>query len=159
MASIRLVTYYFLAKYGHKSTLYLSKRGTSLERSLGPSFDIPLASSLSRCSSPCQCATYCFSLQRLGIGFVILVMGLLAIAIAYAAEVRRMHPEDIQSLRTTIFTSGIGVRNFLNSFLVTMKEMGRTVGLVTNLNDFHLDYYYGLLIAVSTLNLGAFSLG
>ncbi|KAH9767329.1 hypothetical protein KPL71_011238 [Citrus sinensis] len=102
---------------------------------------------------------YCFSLRRLGIGFVILVMGLMAIAIAYAAE-----PEDIQSLRTTIFTSGIGVRNFLNSFLVTMVDKiaernGKKSWIGDKLNDFHLDYYYGFLIAVSTLNLGAFSLG
>ena len=40
---------------------------------------------------------YCFSLQRLGIGFVILVMGLMAIAIAYAAEVRRMHVIRVQA--------------------------------------------------------------
>lgn len=70
-------------------------------------------------------------------------------------------PEDMQSLGTTFFTSGIGVGNFLNSFLVTMvdKITGRGGGkswIGNNLNDCHLDYYYGFLLIVSTLNLGAF---
>ncbi|XAR66006.1 hypothetical protein NMG60_11012041 [Bertholletia excelsa] len=70
-------------------------------------------------------------------------------------------PEDMQSLGTTFFTSGIGVGNFLNSFLVTMvdKITGRHGGkswIGKNLNDSHLDYYYGFLLVISTLNLGAF---
>jgi peptide/histidine transporter 3/4 len=144
-------------------------------------------------------------LQRLGIGFAIQVI---AIAIAYAVEVRRMHvirmhhvvgpkeivpmsifwllpqyvllgiadvfnaiglleffydqsPEDMQSLGTTFFTSGIGVGNFLNSFLVTMvaKITGTGGGkswIGNNLNDSHLDYYYGFLLVISALNLGVF---
>ncbi|XP_022146750.1 protein NRT1/ PTR FAMILY 5.1-like [Momordica charantia] len=144
-------------------------------------------------------------LQRLGIGFVIQIV---AIAIAYAVEVRRMHviqtnhivqpkevvpmsilwllpqyillgiadvfnaiglleffydqsPEDMQSLGTTFFTSGIGVGNFLNSFLVTVvdKIIGENGGkswIGNNLNDSHLDYYYAFLLVISTLNLGVF---
>ncbi|KAG8644838.1 hypothetical protein MANES_10G005900v8 [Manihot esculenta] len=71
-------------------------------------------------------------------------------------------PEDMQSLGTTFFTSGIGVGNFLNSFLVTIvdKITGRGSGgkswIGNNLNDCHLDYYYGFLLVISTLNLGAF---
>ncbi|CAL5425794.1 unnamed protein product [Camellia sinensis] len=70
-------------------------------------------------------------------------------------------PEDMQSLGTTFFTSGIGVGNFLNSFLVTMvdKITGRGGGkswIGRNLNDCHLDYYYGFLLVISALNLGAF---
>ncbi|EEF41543.1 oligopeptide transporter, putative [Ricinus communis] len=70
-------------------------------------------------------------------------------------------PEDMQSLGTTFFTSGIGAGNFLNSFLVTMvdKITGRGGGkswIGNNLNDCHLDYYYGFLLVISTLNLGAF---
>jgi hypothetical protein len=70
-------------------------------------------------------------------------------------------PEDMQSLGTTFFTSGIGVGNFLNSFLVTMvdKITGRDGGkswIGDNLNDSHLDYYYGFLLVISILNLGAF---
>ncbi|GFZ15088.1 major facilitator superfamily protein [Actinidia rufa] len=143
-------------------------------------------------------------LQRLGIGFVIQII---AIAIAYAVEMKRMHvirvhrtgpteivpmsifwlmpqyvllgiadvfnaiglleffydqsPEDMQSLGTTFFTSGIGVGNFLNSFLVTMvdKITGRDGGkswIGKNLNDSHLDYYYGFLLVLSAVNLVAF---
>ncbi|KDP21682.1 hypothetical protein JCGZ_03353 [Jatropha curcas] len=70
-------------------------------------------------------------------------------------------PEDMQSLGTTFFTSGIGVGNFLNSFLVTMVDKitgrgGRKSWIGNNLNDCHLDYYYGFLLVISTLNLGAY---
>ncbi|PON83218.1 Proton-dependent oligopeptide transporter [Trema orientale] len=70
-------------------------------------------------------------------------------------------PEDMQSLGTTFFTSGIGVGNFLNSFLVTMVDKitgrnGRTSWIGNNLNDCHLDFYYGFLLVISILNIGAF---
>lgn len=72
-------------------------------------------------------------------------------------------PEDMQSLGTTFFTSGIGIGNFLNSFLVTMvdKITGRNGGkswIGDNLNDCHLDYYYGFLLVISSLNLVPFLL-
>ncbi|XP_010532218.1 PREDICTED: protein NRT1/ PTR FAMILY 5.1 [Tarenaya hassleriana] len=70
-------------------------------------------------------------------------------------------PEDMQSLGTTFFTSGIGLGNFLNSFLVTVvdKITGRGNGkswIGDNLNDSRLDYYYGFLMVISTVNLGLF---
>ncbi|KAL3521288.1 hypothetical protein ACH5RR_019437 [Cinchona calisaya] len=68
-------------------------------------------------------------------------------------------PEDMRSLGTTFFTSGIGLGNFLNSFLVTaVDKISRRHGgkswIGKKLNDPHLDYYYGLLLVISTLNLG-----
>ncbi|PRQ59564.1 putative proton-dependent oligopeptide transporter family, major facilitator superfamily [Rosa chinensis] len=206
------------------NTLFV-KQGTTLDRSLGPNhFHIPAASlgsfvTLSMLLSVPMYDRYFVPfmrgrtgnprgitlLQRLGIGFVIQVI---AIAIAYAVEVRRMRvirvhhvsgpievvpmsifwllpqytllgvadvfnaiglleffydqsPEDMQSLGTTFFTSGIGIGNFLNSFLVTMvdKITGRNGGkswIGNNLNDCHLDYYYGFLLVISSLNLVAF---
>ncbi|KAK4800199.1 hypothetical protein SAY86_025564 [Trapa natans] len=205
------------------NTLFV-KQGTTLDRHLGPSFQIPAASLSSfvilsmlvsvpiydryfvpfmraRTGNPRGITL----LQRIGIGFIIQVV---VIAIAYAVEVKRMsvirvhgssHPKDIvpmsilwllpqyillgvadvfnaigmleffydqapeemQSLGTTFFTSGIGVGNFLNSFLITVmdKITGKYEGkswIRNNLNDSHLDYYYGLLLVISTLNLGAF---
>ncbi|XP_068643047.1 protein NRT1/ PTR FAMILY 5.1 [Aristolochia californica] len=70
-------------------------------------------------------------------------------------------PEEMQSLGTTFFTSGIGVGNFLNSFLVTVvdKITGRgnkRSWIGDNLNNSHLDYYYGFLTAISVLNLLVF---
>ncbi|PIA58056.1 hypothetical protein AQUCO_00500171v1 [Aquilegia coerulea] len=70
-------------------------------------------------------------------------------------------PGDMQSLGTTFFTSGIGVGNFLNSFLVTMVDKitgrgGRKSWIGNNLNDSHLDYYYGFLLGIAALNLGVF---
>lgn len=72
-------------------------------------------------------------------------------------------PEEMQSLGTTFFTSGIGVGNFLNSFLVTVvdKVTGRGGGkswIGKNVNDSHLDYYYAFLFLLSALNLVAFLL-
>ncbi|XP_076906125.1 protein NRT1/ PTR FAMILY 5.1-like [Bidens hawaiensis] len=70
-------------------------------------------------------------------------------------------PEDMQSLGTTFFTSGIGVGNFLNSFLVTMVDKvtsrdGKKSWIGKNLNESHLDYYYEFLLLISVLNFGAF---
>ncbi|XP_062092416.1 protein NRT1/ PTR FAMILY 5.1 [Humulus lupulus] len=70
-------------------------------------------------------------------------------------------PEDMQSLGTTFFTSGIGVGNFLNSLLVTMVDKitgskGATSWIGDNLNNCHLDLYYGFLLVISILNIGAF---
>ncbi|ONK62463.1 uncharacterized protein A4U43_C07F4120, partial [Asparagus officinalis] len=70
-------------------------------------------------------------------------------------------PEEMRSLGTTFFTSGIGVGNFMNSFLVTVvdklsKRGGRKSWIGNNLNDSHLDYYYGFIMVMSVLNLAAF---
>ncbi|KAG4180707.1 hypothetical protein ERO13_A10G181200v2 [Gossypium hirsutum] len=223
MLLIWLVTLIPSTIWAQINTLFV-KQGTTMDRSLGSSFQIPAASlgSFVTFSMLLSVPMYdCYFvpfmrrktgnprgitlLQRLGIGFVIQIA---AIAIAYAVEVRRMHairmhqimgpketvpmsifcllpqyvllgiadvfnaiglleffydqsPEDMQSLGTTFFTSGIGVGNFLNSFLVTVvdKITGRGNGkswIGDNLNDSHLDYYYGFLLVISTLNLGAF---
>ncbi|XP_071722864.1 protein NRT1/ PTR FAMILY 5.1-like [Rutidosis leptorrhynchoides] len=223
MSLIWLVTLIPSTLWAQINTLFV-KQGTTLDRSLGPHFKIPAASlgsfvTLSMLLSVPMYDRYFVPLmrrktgnprgitllQRLGIGFVIQVI---AIAIAYAVEVKRMHviskehilgpkeivpmsifwlmpqyvllgiadvfnaiglleffydqsPEDMQSLGTTFFTSGIGVGNFLNSFLVTMvdKITGRGNNkswIGDNLNGCHLDYYYGFLIVISTINLGAF---
>ncbi|GLT38469.1 hypothetical protein SLA2020_127170 [Shorea laevis] len=205
------------------NTLFV-KQGTTLDRRLGSSFQIPAASlgSFVTLSMLLSVPTYdryfvplmrrktgnprgISLLQRLGTGFVIQSI---AIGIAYVVEVRRRHvigvhhivgpkevvpmsifwllpqyvligvadvfnaiglleffydqsPEEMRSLGTTFFTSGIGVGNFLNSFLVTMvdKITGRGAHkswIGDNLNDSHLDYYYGFLLVISILNLGAF---
>ncbi|KAH9767392.1 protein NRT1/ PTR FAMILY 5.1 [Citrus sinensis] len=223
MALVWLVTLIPSTIWAQINTLFV-KQGTTLDRSLSPSFRIPAASlgsfvTLSMLLSVPMYDRYFVPfmrrrtgnprgitmLQRLGVGFVIQVM---AIAIAYAVEVRRMHvirvqhisgpkqivpmsifwllpqyvllgvadvfnaiglleffydqsPEDMQSLGTTFFTSGIGVGNFLNSFLVTLVDKvtgrnGEKGWIGDNLNDCHLDYYYGFLMVISILNLGAF---
>ncbi|CAK9135865.1 unnamed protein product [Ilex paraguariensis] len=223
MAMIWLVALVPNTIWAQINTLFV-KQGTTLDRNLGSSFQIPAASLGSFVTLSMLLAVPLYDryfvpfmrrktqnprgitlLRRLGIGFAIQI---LAIAIAYAVEVRRMHvirmhepigpkeiipmtifwllpqyvllgvadvfnaiglleffydqsPEDMQSLGTTFFTSGIGVGNFLNSFLVTMvdKITGRNGGkswIGKNLNDSHLDYYYGFLMAISILNFGAF---
>ncbi|KAJ6743923.1 OLIGOPEPTIDE TRANSPORTER-RELATED [Salix purpurea] len=223
MVLIWLVTLIPSTIWAQINTLFV-KQGTTLNRNLGPSFQIPAASLGSFVTFSMLLSVPMYDrffvplmrkktgnprgislLQRLGIGFVIQVT---AIAIAYAVEVRRMHvirvhhvfgpkeivpmsifwllpqyvllgiadvfnaiglleffydqsPEDMQSLGTTFFTSGIGVGNFLNSFLVTMVDKITGTGggkswIGNNLNDSHLDYYYGFLLVISTLNLGVF---
>ncbi|KAF8402520.1 hypothetical protein HHK36_010605 [Tetracentron sinense] len=223
MALVWLVTLIPSTIWAQVNTLFV-KQGTTLDRNLGPRFQIPAASlgsfvTLSMLLSVPLYDRYFVPfmrrrtgnprgitlLQRLGTGFVIQV---LVTVIAYAVELRRMDvikehgivvakdivpmsifwllpqyillgvadvfnaiglleffydqsPEDMQSLGTTFFTSGIGVGNFLNSFLVTMvdKITGRDGGkswIGKNLNQSHLDYYYAFLLVISTLNLGAF---
>ncbi|KAF9599476.1 hypothetical protein IFM89_038570 [Coptis chinensis] len=87
----------------------------------------------------------------LGIGDVFNAIGLLEFFYDQS-------PEDMQSLGTTFFTSGIGVGNFLNSFLVTLVDKitgrgGRKSWIGNNLNNSHLDFYYGFLIFISVINL------
>lgn len=72
-------------------------------------------------------------------------------------------PEDMQSIGTTFFTSGIGVGNFLNSFLITVVDKvtgkgGRKSWIGKNVNNSHLDYYYAFLLILSTVNMGLFVL-
>ncbi|TKY56936.1 NRT1/ PTR FAMILY 5.1 [Spatholobus suberectus] len=222
MVLIWLVTLIPSTIWAQINTLFV-KQGITLDRKLGRNFQIPAASlgsfvTLSMLLSVPIYDRYFVPfmhrktgnprgitlLQRLGIGFSIQIV---AIAIAYVVEVRRMHvtkanhvigpkdlvpmsilwllpqyvligiadvfnaiglleffydqsPEDMRSLGTTFFTSGIGVGNFLNSFLVTMvnkitrRETKSWIG--DNLNDCHLDYYYAFLFVLSIINLGAF---
>ncbi|KAG8380935.1 hypothetical protein BUALT_Bualt06G0068300 [Buddleja alternifolia] len=223
MAMVWLVTLIPSTIWAQINTLFV-KQGTTLDRHIGPYFQLPAASlgsfvTLSMLVFVPMYDRYFVPLmqkktgnprgitllQRLGIGFVI---QLLAIAIAYVVEVKRMRvikahqvkspsaivpmsifnllpqyvllgvadvfnaiglleffydqsPEDMQSLGTTFFTSGIGVGNFLNSFLVTVvdKITGRNGGkswIGKNMNNSHLDYYYGFLLILSVINLGAF---
>ncbi|KAL4620747.1 hypothetical protein ACB092_06G177700 [Castanea dentata] len=223
MMLIWLVTLIPSTIWAQINTLFV-KQGTTLDRSLGPDFQIPAASLGSFVTLSMLIAVPMYDryfvpfmrqrtgnsrgitlLQRLGTGFVIQVI---AIAVAYAVEVRRIHvikvnhivgpkqvvpmsifwllpqyillgvadvfnaiglleffydqsPEDMQSLGTTFFTSGIGVGNFLNSFLVTMVDKitgtdGGKSWIGNNLNASHLDYYYGFLLVISCINLGVF---
>ncbi|XP_072985787.1 protein NRT1/ PTR FAMILY 5.1 [Typha latifolia] len=90
----------------------------------------------------------------LGIGDVFNAIGLLEFFYDQS-------PEGMQSLGTTFFTSGIGVGNFLNSLLVTLVDTltrrgGGKSWIGNNLNDSHLDYYYGFLMAISAINLAIF---
>ena len=223
MVLIWLVTLIPSTIWAQINTLFV-KQGTTLDRKLGPDFRIPAASLGSFVTLSMLLSVPMYDrffvpfmrqktgnprgitlLQRLGIGFSIQI---LAIAIAYAVEVKRMHviranhalgpkdvvpmsifwllpqyvligiadvfnaiglleffydqsPEDMQSLGTTFFTSGIGVGNFLNSFLVTMVDKITGKGeskswIGDNLNDCHLDYYYGFLLVLSSVNLVVF---
>ncbi|XAR71881.1 hypothetical protein NMG60_11018328 [Bertholletia excelsa] len=70
-------------------------------------------------------------------------------------------PEDMRSLGTTFFTGGIGMGNFLDSFLVTVVDLASRSGggkswIGKNLNDSHLDFYYLFLLGIAILNLGVF---
>ncbi|XP_028797118.1 protein NRT1/ PTR FAMILY 5.1 [Neltuma alba] len=223
MMLIWLVTLIPSTIWAQINTLFV-KQGTTLNRNLGPDFKIPAASLGSFVTLSMLLSVPMYDrffvpfmrqrtgnprgitlLQRLGIGFAIQII---AIAIAYAIEVKRMRvisshglegpkdivpmsifwllpqyvligiadvfnaiglleffydqsPDELQSLGTTFFTSGIGVGNFLNSFLVTMAAKitgtgGRKSWIGDNLNNCHLDYYYGFLLVISIANLVAF---
>ncbi|KAJ1429777.1 Proton-dependent oligopeptide transporter family [Sesbania bispinosa] len=70
-------------------------------------------------------------------------------------------PEEMKVLGTTFYTSTVAAGNYFNSFLVTIidkftRKMGHKSWIGNNLNDCHLDYYYGFLFVISLLNFGAF---
>ncbi|CAL0319642.1 unnamed protein product [Lupinus luteus] len=70
-------------------------------------------------------------------------------------------PEEMKCLGTTFYTSTIASGNFFSTFLVYMiDKVTRNVAgkswIGNNLNDCHLDYYYGFLFVISTLNFGVF---
>ncbi|XP_051138533.1 protein NRT1/ PTR FAMILY 5.1 [Andrographis paniculata] len=226
MGMIWVVTLIPSTIWAQINTLFV-KQGTTLDRHIGPNFQIPAASlgsfvTLSMLIFVPLYDRYFVSfmhkrtgnprgitlLQRLGVGFLIQI---LAIAIAYIVEVHRMNviklhniktkeeivpmtifyllpqyillgvadvfnaiglleffydqsPEEMQSIGTTFFTSGIGVGNFLNSFLVTVVDKitgqggGKGSWIGKNFNDSHLDYYYGFLFILSVVNMGVFVL-
>lgn len=90
----------------------------------------------------------------LGIGDVFNAIGVLEFFYDQA-------PDDMRSLGTTFFTSGIGMGNFLNSLLITMvvritSSGGGKSWVRDNLNDSRLDYYYAFLLALSVANLAFF---
>ncbi|KAL2317062.1 hypothetical protein Fmac_030938 [Flemingia macrophylla] len=184
MLVIWLVTLIPSTIWAQINTLFV-KQGITLDRRLGPNFQIPAASLGSVVTISMLLSVPIYDryfvpfmrrktgnprgitlLQRLGIGFSVQIV---AIGTAYVVEARRMHvikannvvgpkdvvpmsilwllpqyviigiadvfnaiglleffydqsPEHTRSLGTTFFTSGIGVGNFLNSFLVTVLD-------------------------------------
>eukprot|EP00262_Sarcandra_glabra_P000577 TRINITY_DN10699_c0_g1_i1.p1 TRINITY_DN10699_c0_g1~~TRINITY_DN10699_c0_g1_i1.p1 ORF type:complete len:588 (-),score=47.78 TRINITY_DN10699_c0_g1_i1:184-1947(-) len=223
MILIWLITLIPSTIWAQVNTLFV-KQGTTLDRNLGPNFQIPAASLGSFVTLSMLLAVPLYDryfvpfmrqktgnprgitlLQRLGIGFGFQI---LVTIVSFFVEIKRMNiikehgangpkdivpmsifwllpqyvllgigdvfnaiglleffydqsPQDMQSLGTTFFTSGIGVGNFLNSFLVTMvdkitKRGGRKSWIGKNLNNSHLDYYYCFLMLISVLNLVAF---
>ncbi|CAN1349020.1 Protein NRT1/ PTR FAMILY 5.1 [Linum perenne] len=170
MLVIWLVTLIPSTLWAQINTLFV-KQGTTLDRTIG-AFQIP-AASLGSFIQISMLITLPFYdrvfvpfmrtrtgnprgislLQRLGVG-----------AVGLMEFFYDQSPEEMRSLGTTFFTSGIGVGNFLNSFLVTVVDKataggggdggGRWIG--NDLNESRLDYYYGFLLVLSGLNLGAF---
>lgn len=70
-------------------------------------------------------------------------------------------PEEMKGIGTTFYTSTIAAGNFFSSLLVTIidnltRKMGGKSWIGNNLNDCHLDYYYGFLFVISALNFGVF---
>ncbi|KAH9702761.1 protein NRT1/ PTR FAMILY 5.1 [Citrus sinensis] len=155
MALIWLVTLIPSTIWAQINTLFV-KQGTTLNRSLSPSFRIPAASLGSFVT-----LSMLLSVPMYDRYFVPFMLADVFNAIGLLEFFYDQSPEDMQSLGTTFFTSGIGVGNFLNSFLVTLVDKvtgrnGEKGWIGDNLNDCHLDYYYGFLMVISILNLGAF---
>ncbi|XP_042516499.1 protein NRT1/ PTR FAMILY 5.2-like [Macadamia integrifolia] len=66
-------------------------------------------------------------------------------------------PEGMKSLGTSYYTSSMGIGNFLNSFLLQSvsditKKNGKKGWISDNLNESHLDYFYGFYAALSLVN-------
>ncbi|XP_022718283.1 protein NRT1/ PTR FAMILY 5.10-like isoform X1 [Durio zibethinus] len=70
-------------------------------------------------------------------------------------------PNELRSVGLSLYLSVLGVGSFLSSFLVTVIDKvsggdGRDSWFDSNLNRAHLDYFYWLLAALSTVGLAAF---
>ncbi|KAK6940628.1 Proton-dependent oligopeptide transporter family [Dillenia turbinata] len=69
-------------------------------------------------------------------------------------------PEGMKSLGTSYFTTGVGVGNFLSSFLLTtVAEITKKRGngwILDNLNLSRLDYYYAFFAVLSFINFLVF---
>ncbi|XP_054812390.1 protein NRT1/ PTR FAMILY 5.10-like isoform X2 [Prosopis cineraria] len=68
-------------------------------------------------------------------------------------------PDELRSMGLALYLSVIGMGSFLSSFLVfvieeiTRKEDGRSGWFNDNLNQAHIDYFYGLLAVLSVIGL------
>ncbi|XP_022718281.1 protein NRT1/ PTR FAMILY 5.10-like isoform X2 [Durio zibethinus] len=70
-------------------------------------------------------------------------------------------PNELRSVGLSLYLSVLGVGSFLSSFLVTVIDKasggdGRDSWFNSNLNRAHVDYFYWLLAALSTVGLAAF---
>ncbi|KAL8161948.1 hypothetical protein V2J09_013437 [Rumex salicifolius] len=66
-------------------------------------------------------------------------------------------PEEMKSLGTSYSTTTLGIGNFLSSILLkTVSDITQRHGhrgwILNNLNESHLDYYYGFLAVLNALN-------
>ncbi|CAN0885791.1 Protein NRT1/ PTR FAMILY 5.2 [Linum grandiflorum] len=147
------------------NTLFI-QQGTTLERSIGPNFDIPPACLTAFVTISMLVSLVIYDrilvpatrrytknprgislLQRMGIGLV------LQIEFFYDQA-----PQGMKSLGTSYFTSGLGIGNFVSSVLLrtvanVTKKHARRGWILDNLNLSHLDYYYALLAILSVVNL------
>ncbi|KAL5713769.1 hypothetical protein ACHQM5_015817 [Ranunculus cassubicifolius] len=89
--------------------------------------------------------------------FILMGMADAFLAVAVLEFFYDQAPESMKSLGTSYSTTGLGVGNFLASFLLTtvsdITEKHHHKGWIqNNLNASHLDYYFGLLAVLNVLN-------
>ncbi|MBA0821981.1 hypothetical protein Goarm_018804 [Gossypium armourianum] len=157
-------------------TLFI-KQGTTLDRGMGPHFEIPAAcltafvTIFMLISIPVYDRIFVPTvrrytknprgitlLQRMGIGLFAL-MGV-ADSLVEVAKLEFFYdqaPDGMKSLGTSYFTSSLGIGHFLgSSILTTVSDItmtnGHTGWILDNLNISHLDYYYAFLAAMGSLN-------
>ncbi|KAI3931343.1 hypothetical protein MKX01_040260 [Papaver californicum] len=168
MIPILIVTSIPSAVLAQTNTLFV-KQGATLERSIGPNFDIPPASlaafiTLSMLISIVFYDCYFVPLvrgytknprgitilQRMGIGIVIHIICMIT---ASLAERKRLNvakdnnitaPESMKSIGTSYYTTSLGIGQFLSRWILN------------NLNASRLDYFYAFLGVLSVLNLIVF---
>ncbi|WJX10723.1 hypothetical protein P8452_01410 [Trifolium repens] len=132
------------------NTLFV-KQGTTLDRGIGRSFQIPPASLVEN-----------EGLVPLSI-FILLPQFILmgtADAFLEVAKIEFFYdqaPESMKSLGTSYSMTSLGIGNFISTFLLSTvshitEEHGHQGWILNNLNASHLDYYYAFLAILNILN-------
>ncbi|RZC58652.1 hypothetical protein C5167_005954 [Papaver somniferum] len=184
MIPILIVTFIPCAVLAQTNTLFV-KQGATLQRSMGPNFDIPPASlaafiTLSMLISIVVYDRYFVSLvrrytknprgitilQRMGIGIVIHIICMIT---ASLTERERLNvardnitgKSEIVPLSIFVLLPHLGIGQFLSSFLLktvadVTKKNHHKGWILNNLNASRLDYFYAFLGVLSVLNLIVF---
>ncbi|CAN1766610.1 Protein NRT1/ PTR FAMILY 5.2 [Linum perenne] len=168
MLPILAITILPSAIVAQSGTLFI-KQGSTMDRSMGPNFEIPAA-----CLAAFVTIFMLISLVIYDRWFVPFIKhftgnprGITLLQRMGIGEVAKLElfydqaPEGMKSLGTSYFTSSIGLGHFLSSFLVKLvanvsARNGRKGWILNNLNVSHLDYYYGLLAVLGLVNLVVF---
>eukprot|EP01018_Ginkgo_biloba_P006618 Gb_10650 [translate_table: standard] len=137
-----------------QGTTFFIKQGNTMDRGMGPHFQIPPASimAFSAISTLVSVAMYDRCLFVLiGVADVFTLVGL------QEYFYNQVH-ESMRSLGIAFYLSAMGVASFLSSLLITIvdkatKRAGHQSWFVNNLNRCRLDYFYWLLAILSAINL------
>ncbi|KAF7847722.1 hypothetical protein BT93_L2693 [Corymbia citriodora subsp. variegata] len=186
MVPILIAMFIPSAMFGQVTTLFI-KQGATLDCSIGRHFKMPPTSLKAFIQVALLISLVLYDrvfvavmrrytkhpwgitmLQRMGIELSLRGVHAHGVANAFleAAKLEFFYdqaPEGMKSLRTSYYTTGMGIGNFLSNFLLqkvstVTKKNGQPGWITNNLNQSHLDYYYTSMAVICFVNLVYFLL-